>query len=269
MANNGLLSQTIINLQAYEAQMASVENLPQAAQTLQTQAEGLFTKDIDDIHLMQLDVLSYTTPTLPQLNEALAELQVGNKISTLAIITTVNSGAQKLQITVDSLMLSVMNTKPQIIDFSNRLASINQDMQNQIIVLQQDAANAQQQADQASKDKYYWLLLGPLGLAGLAAAITMLTVWNNKANDFKSQVSAMNGQVVALQTMISNTNALISDFSTAITQVSNVQNAVNFLSADIQNVVADLNQSGSGSALAIGYLNTTISEILTVISDAS
>lgn len=269
MANNGLLSQIVDNIIIYKAQVASIQNLPQSAQALQSQTIVLFSQDIDNIRLMQQDVLSYTTRSLPLLNSALDELQDGDNISALTIIKTVNSEAQQLKITVNDLSISVINTKPQLIDFSNTLVSINQVMQNQIIELQQQAANAQTQMDQANKDKYYWLLLGPLGLAGVAAAVAMFIVWNNKANDIKSKLCAMNAQIIALQTFISNTSALISDFSIAISQISNVLNAINFLSSDIQNVVVDLNKSGSGSSSAIAYLNAAISEIQTVITDAS
>lgn len=270
IASNGLLSQTITNLVNLNQQLGTLGNLPASAQGIQQSAQALFNTDVANLKTIQSDVLAYTTPTITQLNTALADLNSGNTTSAAAIATTANQGAKNLSGTVGGLLNDIMATKTQVISFSNSLSAIETDLQNQITSLNVQIQGAQAKVDQYNKEKYYFLALGPFGLVGLATAIALLATWNGKVNSLNSQISGMNAQISAAQMLITNVNSLIGNFNTAVTQISNINNSINFLSGDIQEVIDDLNNSkGGGTAQAILYLTTALHEVQTLATDAS
>ncbi len=263
----GLLSQTIANLKSLNQQLGAMTNLPASAQGLQQSAQSLFNTDVANLLSIQSSTLAYTSANIPQLSTAVSNLQAGDTTGAAVIVDAANKGAIALSATVGSLLNNIMATKTQVISFSNSLISIEQDLQNQIIALQVQVSAAESRVAQYNKEKYYFLALGPFGLVGLGIAIGLLVTWNNKANDLSAQASSMNAQAAGLQAMMASIKGLINNFSTAVSQISNINNSVTFLSADIQEVITDLNQAGGSAALI--YLMTAQHEAETLATDAS
>jgi len=267
LTSTNIYSQLIANLSNLNAQLGSLSNLPADASGIKNTSQSLIQSDISNLKSIQTLVLNYTTPTIPILNAVLADLKNNNPSTASEKINKANDDAKILAGSISEFTSGILDTKTQIINLSTALAIIDQNLKAQIINLKSQAQDAQNEADYYNKRKYYFLALGPFGLVGLGIAIGFLVSWTNKANDLSAQVSALNVQATSIQLLVTNVDALINNFTDAVNQISNIKNSIDFLSADIQNVINDLNNSSIPNAVL--FLTAVIHELEMLQGDAS
>lgn len=267
LTSTNIYSQLIVNLSNLNAQLGAISNLPADANGIKSTTQGLIQTDISNLKSIQTLVLNYTSPTIPILNAVLDDLKNNNISTASEKINKANDDAKNLADSISGLIGGIVDTKTQIVSLFSALAAINQNLKGKIIVLNSRAQDAQKEADYYNKRKYYFLALGPFGLVGLGIAIGFLVSWTKKANDLSAQVSSLNVQATAIQILVTNVDALITNFTSAVNQISNIKNSVDFLSADIQNVISDLNNSSISNAVL--FLTAVIHELETLQGDAS
>ena len=266
---SGLLSQSITNLVNYNAHLATLTNLPASAMGVKNAAQSSINTDISAMKQVQTEVLSTSTSIINELQNALSKLKAGNKPESAVLVNTANGQSINLNSFLENQSNVITSSKTQILGFSKTLLTIHAQLQSESDAISVKEQQAKDTAAKYNKEKYYFLALGPFGLAGLATAIALLETWNSKANSYSAKASAMQAQINSLNVLMSNVNNLNSDFSKVISLISNLKNAVGFLSSDIKEVVNDLNTSGSNPNLAELYLTTAINEAKTLHTDAS
>ena len=152
---------------------------------------------------------------------------------------------------------------------SQTLANVTVDLSAQIAKAGGEAEAAQGEADSLEKNKYYWLLLGPFGLVGLGICIGMLVDATNKVNGIRQHVSGLKAQSAQWTKMQADLDLLRHDIPNLSGTLSSLQNALGFLGGDITEVVADVGNATTHSAVARAFILAAGQQLATLRTDAS
>lgn len=267
---NGLLSQSIQNIQVAIQNVSAITGLPAAAQAISTSAVNLLQAEIPKIAAVQNAAIQFVNSALPQMQQVQTDLNSTTPDLTkdAATITQLNTATAALQQQVDALNTDIANTKAQLISLDNATGPVLTQLTNQKISLATQVQSAQQEADSIQSKIKYFFALGVFGLVGLAAATIAYSVEESKVNNLLAQASALNAQINTLNMMIQAVTTLTTDFSGIITTISDVKNAVDFVAGDASDILNDLTGAGGANA-AKTYVITTISMLQTLQTDVS
>lgn len=269
-ATTGLLSQSIQNIQTTIANLSAISGLPQGAQDISSSAISLLQGEITKITSLQSAVAKFVNDSLLQLQQVQTDLNNNtNGSQDATIISNVNAAAAALTQNVNALDADINSTKAQLVTLSNNLNPIQSQLNSQQVSLNTQLQSAQQQADEIESKEKYFLLLGILGLPGLAAAAIALAVENNTVSGLEAQVSSIKAQLSNLAMMTQAVGALNNNFNDIVSKVSDVKNAVEFVASDTTQITTDLSNGQAGIGNAKLYVVTTISELQTLQQDAA
>lgn len=265
----GVLSQALANLAAAEQQITNLTGLPPAAVQLQTESAATIAPTIAHIQAMQTEVNTFVQDATSQL-EQVETMIAGNQPLAMMQppLKNVQTDALELQALMSSMVTEIKATSSQVLGYLSQLTTIESDLTAQMTSLQGQLGDAQS-SEEATKKKYYWLIaLGPLGLAGLAAALALYKKWKSEVNDYESQISALNAQINSFNGMKSACQLMGSDFQGMITKLTGIQNSVGFLTSDILNIEDDVEIAADLFTIGL-VVKAASTEITTLGVDAS
>lgn len=266
---SGLLSQALANLEAAEQQVATLSNLPPAAQQIQAESAAAISPLSSQIRSIQNMVGNFIGTAGPELSVLETMAAQGQSTSSIEEqLADVQNAAATLKSNVDEASGRIQAASSQVFGYFDQLAAIRSELTAQINTLQGQMNDAQSAEAAASKRYYYLLALGPLGIAELAAALSLYMKWKSEVNNYAAQASSLSAQINTLSQMESACQQLEADLQSVATKILDVKNSTDFLSSDILEINSDL---ASGSALpAITLMvKAAITETSTLAIDAS
>lgn len=269
--DSGPLSQALTNLQSEKEKINALPGIPSDIQSIQVSTLALIDTIKTEIQSIQNPALNFTNSAKTQLNDVLAKIDSGDLAGALAITQGVNQQAQGLNSVVDQAISQIQSAFSQITEYVRTLDGKISTLKAQKNSLQAQLASKQAEANSAKKKELYLIALGPLGLIGLAAAITAYEIMQKGVNEIQNQVNSTARDLANVQNVTGIVGTLNSDFLQAMKNVSNIKNSLEFLSSDIANDIGDIQQaqqSGDNTSLKV-FISASLTEVTAVESDAS
>ncbi|KAI6661634.1 hypothetical protein LOD99_13507 [Oopsacas minuta] len=257
----GNLAQAIASLNKAEQQIQGISNLPGEAVGFQIESLDNINELIAHIQTLQEVIRSFVMSALPQMEDILMKLEHNDSLNEISdMVNRLDEEANELNSQVTQELTTIQGIITTTNGYFNELASIQNDMNAQLITLQSNLVYAQNQENKASKKYYYLLALGPFGLAGLAAALAAYEAIKKQVSGYEGQISSLNTQIASLNSMIAATGQLTTDFQLLINCLSGVKNSVSFIADDILQIQTDLNEGDARSVIEIA-INAGITEV--------
>ncbi|OSP50300.1 hypothetical protein B7G55_09310 [Aeromonas hydrophila] len=260
--SNGILSQSIANMQQAEATIQSFSGLPQNAVNIQQNVGEVVAALLPQVQTMQQQVLAFAARLELQLTQQLANTGPFNPEALKAFVDLVQQEIAPIQTLTASQTANDRITQDNI-----ALQRIGVELQATIAGLQSNLDGARQELDSLNKKKLYLLGLGLLGLPGLIALAVTLTQTQNKVSSLEGQVNQIEGQIQRQQGFLGQTTAFSQQFGSLIDRVSKVGNTITLLGGDIANVARDAGQGDP--ELARLFFTAALTEVRTLQVDAS
>ncbi|KAA1244903.1 hypothetical protein [Aquimarina sp. RZ0] len=264
----GYLSQTIQNIIDHKDHLISLVGLPDKATRIKHEAIELIEENISSIKEMQDDLLEDSSKILDGLQRALTYLKE-NKNEAIEFINSAHDTAILSKQKLESELQQNIVLKASILKFSQDLQNVLRELQNRNAKLVVDEQKAKDKANKFKKERLYFLALGPFGLVGLATATALFAKWNAKTNTAKKEAAKVRGQINSLKLFQDNVQILQESFSFGIEALSNVKNALDFLSGDIKNIINNTYTTCGDSIVVALYLNAAVKEANVLLIDAA
>ena len=267
-APSGALSQSVANLQHSENQLKSISNLPSPAQRIQSESLSKIPLMIQYIDAMQNHVGDFVKVALPDLDDILKMLknnEVLEKIGPYIVVARAN--ASSLDALADQILTAIQRLTSTVYGYFKQLSQIEVVLTNQMTGLQAQLGNARNREKAAQKEYYYFLSLGPFGLAGLATALASWNSTKKEVYGYENKIKYLDFQINLLNGMKKVTGQLGTDFQDVINEVASVKNSVSFVSNDILKVQSEINTKEPRTVIEI-EVNAAIAEVKTLSVDA-
>jgi hypothetical protein len=261
------LTQVINNITVQNNQLtAAFQALPSP---VPNQAEMITAMQgsVSILQNLQTQIRSFATSASPMLTDALTSLNNNNFSDASAKVQTVNTSANTLKGSITSANSQLNAITPKIVSVLSGLNTQHNTLNAQLASLQGQLQDAQNQVDYYNKRKWYFLLLGPFGIAGVAAAAALIITWTNKANGYQSDVNNISNQINSVNNSIQAVTNAQTTCTSTINIVSLINNTVDVMFSDIGEVITDL--SSQTPITARLYINAALTEIQVLTNDAS
>ncbi|BDC82035.1 polyhydroxyalkanoate synthesis regulator phasin [Aeromonas hydrophila] len=265
--SNGILSQSIANMQQAEATIQSFSGLPQNAVNIQQNVGEVVAALLPQVQTMQQQVLAFAARLELQLTQQLANTGPFNPEALKAFVDLVQQEIAPIQTLTAQTLTASQTANDRITQDNIALQRIGVELQATIAGLQSNLDGARQELDSLNKKKLYLLGLGLLGLPGLIALAVTLTQTQNKVSSLEGQVNQIEGQIQRQQGFLGQTTAFSQQFGSLIDRVSKVGNTITLLGGDIANVARDAGQGDP--ELARLFFTAALTEVRTLQVDAS
>ena len=265
MSSNSL-TQVINNITSGINQMnAALAALPAPAPN-QANMVAALQGSVPLLQSMQSQILSFAKNASSVLNYALSDINNSNYSDATTKIQAVNTSANTLKTATNDANTQLSKITPQIISVGAELNNMRNSLSSQLASLQGQLQDAQNQVDYYNKRKWYFLLLGPFGIAGVATAVALIVTWTQKVNGYQSDVNNINNQINAANNSINSVCNAQSVCIDSINNVSSINNTVDVMFADITEVIADL--SSTTPVTAKLYVTAALTEVQILETDA-
>ena len=265
---DGLLSRAIANTRLAQGHLATITGLPPAATATRTTMVATLATMVPVVEAASA-VLDFTAAAVPPMDAASAAIGAGDGAATKNALDSVQSSMRSAASAVGVAASGVTTAFTALTADNQTLATLGSDLTAQITHANAEADAANAEADSLEKNKYYWLLLGPFGLPGLAVCIGMIADATNKVNGIQRHISELRAQSTQWTKMQADLDLLLHDIPNLANTLSSLRNALNFLGGDITEVVADVGNTTTGSPIARAYLITAQHQLTILRTDAS
>lgn len=265
---DGFLSQTIEKIEDHKEDLEEITGLPEEAVEIRKKAVTLLGDNISSRTSTQNELQESSVGILEGLQKALLSIQE-NKTETLELIDATYKIALKSQEKLEIELAQNANLKEAILNLSHSLTDILRTFQNRSAELMVEEQKAKDRANKFKKRRFYFLSLGPFGLAGLSTATALFTTWSTKAKKATRAASKVRNQIKAISTFKENINTLQKSFGSGVEVLSGAKNALSFLSGDIRNVIQNTYASTEDTIVLSLFLNAAIAEVNMLIVDVS
>jgi|GEM_PF-6765597 len=259
----GYLSQTTQHIINHKNDLNSISGLPDQADNIRKEAIVLLENSISSKKNIQKELQKSSVKILDGLQKALLSIDQ-NKEKALDYIDRSHDIAVLAQEKLDKELEQNADSKAAILNLSSDLTTVLRALQNQSEALKVEEQKAKNKADKFKKERYYFLALGPFGLAGLATATGLFVTWDAKAKDATRAASRVRNQINTLRLFQENINGLQQSFGAGIEVLSNVKNALSFLAGGIKNSIQNTHTTSEETVVLSLYLNAAIKEVQTL-----
>jgi hypothetical protein len=266
---DGLMSQALANVRSAQQQTAAATGLPSAATPVQSNMVATLQTMIPTVQSAAAAILQAATGGSQPIAAAEAAIEAKDSGAMKAALDSLQASMASVTSLVTNAVTEVQAALTAILADNQTLATIGADLNTQIIKASAEADTATSEADDLDKKKYYWLLLGPFGLVGLATCIGMIVTASNKVNGVRQHVSELRGQAAQWTKIQSDLDLLRHEVPTISSTLLSLQSGLEFLGGDTTEVVADVAKAEGGSPIARAYVITAKHELAILASDAS
>ncbi|NES80424.1 MAG: hypothetical protein F6K10_02645 [Moorea sp. SIO2B7] len=224
---------------------------------------------VPKIKSIQAEVQKFADDANPLLTKAESEITDNISLNSIkSLLIRVKSMASSVKTTVTDTDSLVESAFSHITELSKQLNSVESTLNSQIISLKIQLQSLQKEVSSIKSKEKYYALLGPLVVAGLAAAIPLLVRDNKKVNSNESKMHSLQSQASQLSMIEAAVKSMHNDFLGLSDKLSSLKNAVDFLSSDNTEVMNDLDKAGDNRTIAKPYILTSL-EVQTLAIDAS
>jgi hypothetical protein len=205
----GLISQALANMETVRAHLASLTCLPASAEAARTTVQQSVTSIIPAVQASSQSVGAYVDTATPLAAVAMAALDRGDPGQVEQSLAEMQTASAPAKAAVDAATAAIQTTMS---DVNTQIVALDQAesaLQQQISQASNELSEAQAEAADLDKKKYYWLLLGPLGLAGLAACIALIVTASQKVTGLQNRASQLRAQVAQWSKMKSDVDLVV------------------------------------------------------------
>ncbi len=264
-----MLSGVIANVRLARDHIVGVAGLAPAALPVQARMAETLAALVPPVETAASAVRDFAAAAPSQLDAADEAITVGDSDATRRVLESLQHSAQPTGLALASASERVTAGKASIFADNQTLADLATALSTQLTHDDAEADAAREAVDSLERNKYYWLLLGPLGLPGLAVCIGMIVDATNRANGIQRHISELRAQSTQLTKMCADLRLLQQEVPTLATLIQSLQNALGFLGGDIGEVVADVGRSTTPSTIARAYVVAARHQVSTLMADAS
>lgn len=240
----GPFSTALANTQAALDRLNQIGSLPPQAQAVRQSIAQSLQPIFQSAPSFQAKAQGYVKGAVPELTAALKTLQDGgNPDSIKAQLIQIVGEFQVLQNDSVPLLNEAKGSRSTITQADASIAEIERLLEAQIagLVGQKNAAEAERAA---AKSRYWWLIaLGPFGLAGLAVVIALIATWDKEIADIDNRINGLSGQIAPIKSMVAGCRDMTGMSGNLLTAVADLDNVIAAVSADCQEIMANLSNS--------------------------
>lgn len=266
---DGLMSQTIANVRLAQDHLAAITGLPPEASTVQASMVRTLATMIPLAESAASAVLGFATAAGPPMEAANAAVAAGDGAALKGALVAVQSLMGPAASAVETADGGVKTAYEAVSADNETLANVARDLAVQITQANAEAQTASDAADSLERNKYYWLLLGPFGLTGLAVCVGMIADATIRVNGIRQHISELQSQSTQWTKMQADLDLLRLDVPKLSGTLLSLRNALGFLGGDITEVVADVGNVATGSSIARAFAITAQHQLTTLRIDAS
>lgn len=272
--SNGPLTQTINAASATADHILGLTNLPPEANALKSLAIDFKTNLKPQLVDMQNKVLSISAAATIAMTDVQAKLVTSNghpdPTTRDGIVQTLNNVQAELKYLGPITAAADASTTEyytKVTAGSQTLAAVSASLDAQRAGLQGQLQSAQSEVDSIKDKMKYYGFLGLAGIPGLIAMGVLLSQANDRVNEVFGQIRTLDNQILQTEQTLLAVRAMLADFQNLSTSTLSVKTAVEFVVADVDHALRDV-QSSTGP-IALIYVTTALSELRTLSNDAS
>lgn len=266
---SGQFTQALANLSSEEAHITGLSGLPSAARSIQAGSKQIIQSTLTTLTDAQTKAKSFAASALSDLDDAVSMLNGDSPLDAIADkLNGMAANAKALVNTFDRASQVTTHSANEIAGFQNQLAAIESGLNSQKAQLVAEQNEARDKAEAAKKKRWYWLALGPFGIAGAAAALALFIKESNEASDLESKANALNAEIGRQVSLVNASKQLGTDFVTLSSKVLLVKNAADIVQSDISEILSDVNEKGARLALTL-HIKAAITEVNTLEQDVA
>lgn len=266
--SDGLMSQSIENVRNARAQVAAVDGLPTEAVAVQSHMVSVLDTMVPAVQTAASGVLRVASEATAPLAAAEAAIGAGDGEAMRSALESLTTLMGSVTTSVKTAVVEVQSALGAITADNQTLANIGSELQATITRTSAEADTASAEADALDRDKWWYLLLGPFGLPGLAACIGMIVTATNKVNGIRQQVSDLRAQSAQWTKVKADVDLLSHDVPSVSKSLLSVQAGLEFLGGDTSEVVKDVAKA-PGSSIGRAWLIAANQELAVLTTDAS
>jgi hypothetical protein len=263
--SSGTLSRAQANVVASLQHVQSITGLPSDAARVQQNVITSTTLMLSQTDGMKTVVATYTQTSQAQINSWLAKISANDVAGLADFLASLKSSTDKVQASVQGTFQQVSATREGIDEAKRQNTQIISNYESQISGLRSSLEGAKNEADSLQRKYQYLLLLGFLGLPGLAAALAAYELGMQKVNELENEAASAQNQIDALTRFLDSVQSEQQSLDPLVATVSGLANAVSIVSGDVSNMNAD---SANLPILAV-QLNALLLHLTTLANDAS
>lgn len=266
--STGIMSAAIANVRAAQRNAAAVTGLPPRATAIQSDIATATESMLGDVEKASAALVAAANSVNAPLDAAEQAVEAGNGDALKSALDDVQARLGAMGGQLAAAHDRVKGALDQVINSNVELASIGSDLAADITRAEAKAVEADKAAEELDKKKWYFLFLGPLGLAGLATCIGLIVDATNKANKLRQEVSQLRGQAAQQRKVQADLDLLRQEIPVVSGRLLSLQNGLTFIDSDTSAIIADVRKT-PGSPIAKAFLLTTRHQVETLIMDAS
>ncbi|WP_156462787.1 hypothetical protein [Rhizobium sp. Leaf262] len=272
--SNGPLTQTIAAATVAADHILSLSNLPPEADTLKNTATEFNTSLRPQLLEMQSRVLatagSATTALTGVQTDIIDNKGVPDPTVRTEIVRTLTSVQAELVSLVSMTKAADLATDEyyeKVTAGSRILSALSGGLDAQRNGMQMQLQSAQAEVASIKDKMKYYGILGLAGLPGLIAMGVLLSKANDNVNEASGRVRTLDNQILQIDQTLLAVRAMQADFQNLSTSTLSVKNATEFVFADVDHALSDVEHSTG--PIAILYITTALNELQTLANDAS
>ncbi len=262
----GYVSVVIANLKAHQEDLKIVTGLTKDVEHIKKEALATLKQSTEALQALQQDLQKGAQTTQNHLQEALQLLKT-HKAESEAHIEAAHQQALQSDKCLDQELKENKKAQTLFFNYQKQLHEEVLVLEKENAKLKVEAQKAKDQAEKYKKEKYYFLALGPFGLAGLATATALFATWSDKANKAKKAAARSNATLKQHYIFQENIKELQDGFGGSIDALSGVKNTFGFLIGSFNNLIENTNGTQQDTTVMSLFLNAAIHEANVLLLD--
>ncbi|EZH73387.1 hypothetical protein ATO12_15720 [Aquimarina atlantica] len=262
----GYLSQLVNVINECQIQLSKGETLPVESEKIKQQALLIIDESVSSIQNVQKLLQKQAISIHNDLLQALSMVYT-DKEKCLLLLSRVDKMALEANHGLNEELKKNYIIQEQFFSYSQELYKHFRALEIEDAKIRVEAQKAKDKAKKYEKERYYFLALGPFGLAGLATATGLFTSWSTKASNASKKASKSKAQLEGLQASRDQIKMTQDSFGLCIGALSGVKNTLAFLSSGLHNIMQNNENKNETLTLLTLYLNASISEVTILMQD--
>jgi hypothetical protein len=262
------LSNILADIKSTIAQISSIQNLPPEAAVIRGETITVVNDSIAKTEAVQRATLDFVANNYAKLEVVKNELENPSiPIDTILIkMTEISNNAIVLKSEADKLDINV--TLIKIGELTAQSNALQTKYSLQVAGLEAKIAEARIRLAQAENDRWYWLLLGPFGIAGVIAAAVIISNVTNEVNDLANAINADINKLNQIRNFSNAVNSFSTLFNELFKEIGFLKNDIDFVIGQISNIIQNLTNPTVERSIIALYVIATLETFKQLEADA-
>ena len=237
------LTRILENIKSTLESLKQIKNLPPDGALILNETLGLGETTIAHTSKVQVDAKSFIGANKPKLETVLKDLEKSS-----VPIEAVKKNMNEISINAATLKaeadkLNTNETIEKIGALNAQSINLENNYKAQANALEIAIQDAQVRLAEAEERRWYFLALGIFGVAGVIAAVVVITNINNEIDDLYGQLNVFNQNLNTARNLSASISALNTLFDELFGEVIFLKNDIDFIIGQINNIIQNLDQT--------------------------